>query len=283
MQAETSFDDPVGPGRHGSHSAVRTPESSLESGLRLLSTFVEHGPTLGVSEVARLTGTAKTTAYRRLVGLERAGFILRDGQRYRLSWLLFELGSRSTPSWPRGLRDAVSPWLTYLHLRCRGAVAHIAVLDKGDLLYLDRVSSPASPDVPSAAGMRRSPTSTGLGKALLAFTPIQAVSEVVRSEPASRASETTTARSALTRQLRLARRTGVAIDDGETERGLYCIASPVVRSGEAVCAISVAGSRRDLDGHGFEGLVGRVAQRIAADLSVGARPAPTAREQRPVP
>lgn len=218
-----------------------------------------------------MTGTAKTTAYRRLEMLERSGFVEREGRKYRLSWTLFELGIRSSLSWPGGLREIASPWLTYLHVRCGGAVVHLAVLDRLEVLYLDRISSPSSPDVPTAAGIRQPPACTGLGKALLAFSPHRVVQGVVGRGLPSRTPATVTTADALSAQLRIARRVGFAIDDGEAERGLYCVAAPVVQAGLAVGAISVAGSARDLDGRDVMGLVGRVGRRISIDLATGER------------
>jgi len=241
-------------------------ESSLTAGLRLLSVFADHGPTLGVSQVARITETSKTTAYRRLADLERAGFLERDGVRYRLSWHLFELGTMASTGRSGDLRAAAAPWLTYLHVRSGGDVAHLAVLDGTDVLYLDRVSRPGGPAVGTAVGMRRPATCAGLGKAILAFSPTADVTRTLDTGLPRQTADSVATEHELREQLRRARTTGVATDLGETEPDVVCVASPILHAGAAVGAVSIASTRASLAAGGAPRLVRTVAGRISAEL-----------------
>ena len=155
--------------RRAEKDADATGTASVTKALRLLDVFRSEGPVLGVSELARQAGVAKSTAFRLLALLEDAELVERDGRGYRLSWRLFELGTSVQRRWPSGLREIAAPWLTEVFVRAGGNVVHLAVLDGSDVLYLDRVSSPRSPRVPTAVGMRVPATCTGLGKAMLAF------------------------------------------------------------------------------------------------------------------
>src|SRR6478752_7730681 len=79
--------------------------TSVGKALELLAAFRGTIPELGVSELARRAGMPKSTAFRLLADLERAGFVARSGAKYRLGLSLFELGSRVGFCRPHGLRD----------------------------------------------------------------------------------------------------------------------------------------------------------------------------------
>ena len=55
---------------------------SVTKALQLLDAFRHAGPTLGVSEIARLAGVPKSTAFRLLAYLEQSGFVEREGRDY---------------------------------------------------------------------------------------------------------------------------------------------------------------------------------------------------------
>jgi DNA-binding IclR family transcriptional regulator len=47
---------------------------------------------------------------------------------------------------------------------------HLAVIEEADVVYLEKLPSSASPSTPAVVGGRLPAQSTGVGKALLAFT-----------------------------------------------------------------------------------------------------------------
>ena len=244
--------------------------ASVTKALRLLDVFRSEGPVLGVSELARQAGVAKSTAFRLLALLEDAELVERDGRGYRLSWRLFELGTSVQRRWPSGLREIAAPWLTEVFVRGGGNVVHLAVLDGNDVLYLDKMSSPRSPRVPTAVGSRVPATCTGLGKAMLAFSPGPVVRAVVEEGMERRTAYSITESGRMVSELQRVRKNGVAVDREESTVGITCVAAPVITGAHTIAAVSISGPTTNVDVASYGRLVQWAARRIAIDLGADA-------------
>src|SRR3954464_8896580 len=113
----------------------------------ILETFPALGPELGVSDVSRALGLKKATAHRLRASLLRRGLVAQDRvtRRYRLGMKLWELGSLATSQldWV----DRVKPFLQHL-TDVSGETSHLAVLNDGQVLYVDKVESSRSLRMP---------------------------------------------------------------------------------------------------------------------------------------
>jgi DNA-binding IclR family transcriptional regulator len=208
----------------------------------ILETFATVGPELGVSDVSRALGLKKATAHRLLASLLRRGLVAQDPatRRYRLGMKLWELGSLATSQldWV----DRVKPFLQHL-TDVTGETSHLAVLNDGQVLYVDKVESTRSLRMPSQVGKRLPVHCTGVGKALVAFLPEEVLKGVIARRGMPRmTAHTITETDALFHQLADVRERGFAIDNEEIDEGLTCIAA-VVRdhTSHVVAAISIAG------------------------------------------
>ena len=244
--------------------------ASVTKALRLLDVFRSEGPVLGVSELARQAGVAKSTAFRLLALLEEAELVERDGRGYHLSWRLFELGTSVQRRWPSGLREIAAPWLTEVFVRAGGNVVHLAVLDGTDVLYLDKVSSPRSPRVPTAVGSRVPATYTALGKAILASSPSPVVRAVVEAGMPRLTAYTITESGRMVAELQRIRQSGIAVDREESTLGLTCVAAPIITGAHTIAAVSVSGPTSNFDVTANSRLVRWAARRIAIDLGADA-------------
>jgi len=243
--------------------------TSVSKALRLLNVFCSSGPVLGVSELARKAGIPKSTAFRLLAYLDGASLIEREGTGYRLSWHAFELGSAAQHRWPAGLREISAPWLSEIYVRSRG-VAHLAVLDGADVLYLDKVAGPKSPRVDTAVGRRFPAHCTGLGKAILAFSDPSVIARIVERGLPARTRYSISESSRFVSELRRIRVAGVATDREEGALGVACVAAPILVGSDAVASISVSGQSQNFDWNGNTALVRAAARRIALGLGSGA-------------
>lgn len=208
----------------------------------ILEVFPRLGPELGVSDVSRALGLKKATTHRLLASLLRRGMVAQDpnSRRYRLGIKLWELGSLATSQvdWV----DRVKPYLQHL-TDVSGETTHLAVLNDGQVLYVDKVESSRSFRMPSQVGRRLPVHCTGVGKALVAFLPDEVLKGIVarRGLPKMTA-HTITELSALRRELAEVRDNGYAIDNEEIDDGLTCIAAPIRdHTSHVVAAISLAG------------------------------------------
>ncbi|MFC4943743.1 IclR family transcriptional regulator [Pseudonocardia sp. GCM10023141] len=141
----------------------------------------------------------------------------------------------------RGLRELAAPLMNELREVSRQRV-HLAVLDGAEVLYLEILSGPAGPKLPSRVGGRMPAHATGVGKAMLAHAPRTTVDTVLAAGLPRLTARTIVAPGMLHADLRRIAGRGVAFDGEESAVGLMCAANPVLDAdGMAVAALSVSG------------------------------------------
>ena len=123
-----------------------------------------------MTELAERLGLHKSTVHRFLVNLEAGGLVERNARtaRYRLGLRIFELGGLVLQQ--MNLWDEALPFLEGL-VRESGETGHLAVLDGGEAIYIEKVEARRALRVPSAMGRGYPAHATSLGKALLAGLP----------------------------------------------------------------------------------------------------------------
>jgi IclR family KDG regulon transcriptional repressor len=216
----------------------RTP-TSVQRALQILDCFRTDGPVLGVSQIARLAGLPKSTAFRLLNSLSASGYVNREGAEYRLAWHVFELGSRAAQL-DVGLREAILPWLVELQMKT-GFTVHMGVLQGRDVLYVEKIPGRSGPKTPTYVGARVEVTCTALGKSLLAHASEDARAGVLRSPLPRRTRFSIAEPGRLQRQLQKVRSECLAFDREESTIGLGCISAPLLHDGRAWAAISISG------------------------------------------
>jgi DNA-binding IclR family transcriptional regulator len=239
---------------------------SVLSALELLDCF-EAEEELGVSDLARRIGVAKSTAHRLLTSLCARGFAERDDEsgRYRLGLRLYELGHLAVSR--SDIRNAALPILQELHHRT-GATTHIAIADRGDVLYLERVVGRESLARWREIGRRLPYHQTSSGKVLHAFSPQFAGGRLSGPLPASLEHDTARAGQYQT-ALQKTRQHGYAFSVDEAFQGLTSVAAPVLgHDGRARAAISLVGPTPFMlaDVHNPARLVQHAARKLSMEL-----------------
>jgi DNA-binding IclR family transcriptional regulator len=237
---------------------------SVTKALQLLDAFRHAGPTLGVSEIARLAGVPKSTAFRLLAYLEQSGFVEREGRDYVLGRHLFELGNSVPLCRPRGLRDVAAPHLSQLFVKT-GKVVHLAVLEGTDIVYVEKIYGHDTVPVPTAVGSRMPAACSSLGKAMLAFSDRDTIRRVLEDGLAPRTRYSIAEPARFLQELRRVHRDAVAFDREEVQLGLVCTASPILVDGRAVAAVSVAGQATRFNPAAVANDVRRAAEAISRD------------------
>jgi IclR family transcriptional regulator, KDG regulon repressor len=227
-------------GRKLNPARNRTRLSSVANSLRLIKAFSEDEYEIGISDLAKRLGLAKSTVHRLASTLLEQGMLQQnlDGK-YRLGLALFELGAlvRRKMDFTMEAR----PFLRTLMERT-GETVHLAILDHDSILYIITHESKQALRMGSKVGTRAPVPSTAVGKVLLAFQPEEEAERIIaRGLPAS-APNTIVDAKTLRRELALIRARNYALDDEESETGLRSIAAPIrVYPGSVVAAISIAG------------------------------------------
>lgn len=220
-------------------------------------------------EVALGCGLSRTTAHRLLTTLLTRGYVASAGEgQYRLGPGLLHLSHSLLDRFD--LPAVAKPELREICRLC-DETAYLAILDGGEILYLDRVESSHSIRLRSSVGTRGPLHCTSLGKAILAFLPPDERAALLdRTVLARRTARTITDRAALEAHLCLVRERGFAIDDIENEEGVRCLSAPVFGHDGRVCAaVSVSGPAFRLSTERLVGLsptVMRAADAVSAKL-----------------
>lgn len=223
------------------HSVGRNgePLSMLGRAFTLLGAFRPGDRELSLAELCRRTGMAKPTAHRLLAELASLGAVERTAGGIRLGLRLFELGQLVPRQ--RDLLEVAAPFLADL-LEATRQTVHLGMLDGTDVVYVQKLVGHRGPDIPSRLGGRMPAHCTGVGKALLAFSPPERTDAVIATGLRRRTPRTVVAPGLLRAELAAIRRRGIAEEHEESAAGIACVAAPVLgEDGHAVAAVSITG------------------------------------------
>lgn len=151
-----------------------------------------------------------------------------------------------------------------------GLTVHLAQLDHGQVLYLDKRNATQPIEMFSDAGKIGPAYCTGVGKAMLAYLPQAEQTRVLDQQSFHRFTENTLAgAAALTAELQNIVARGHAYDREEHEPGIICIAVPILSSqGQVLGGMSLTGSTGQMSFTKLDALVPDLhaaAMAIAAD------------------
>ena len=227
----------------------------LDRALALLEVLAQKPGGCGLADVCLHLRLNKSTVHRLLMVLERHRLVDKNPEtgRYRLGLKLFELGSKAVGA--LDLQERVRPHMQRLQ-RETGETINFAILDKGEVLYLDKIDSQSYLRITANVGDRCPAYSTARGKAILASLPGGEAEKVLQSlKLQARTPTTLTSLAAIREELRATRSRGYAIDDEENVQGVRCVAAAVRdHRGNPVAALSIAGPAIRLTKNSIPGL-----------------------------
>lgn len=238
---------------------------ALERGLLILEHLAQSRRGVTLSQLTTRLQLPRSTGHALLLTYQRCGYVQRDKEtgRYRLGSRLHSLANLALAG--HSLRTHCSSFLHRL-MQDSGATVHLAVMEQGEVILIDRVEPHATARLATWVGKRMGLHCTALGKAIIAHLPDEVLDQLVQRQGLIRYNENTISSP---RKLRAAceqvRQLGYAVDDEEEEIGVRCIGAPVYNDkGEVVAAISISGSKTQ-----FEDISAKaeVVKRTAALLS----------------
>lgn len=242
--------------------------------LAVLAAFDGRHRCLSLSQISRRAELSLTTTHRLLGELQCWGALKRrDDGTYVIGRRLWELGLLAPVH--SGLREVAAPYLHDIHATTLATV-HLAVLDDGRALYLDRIYGHSSVPVVSTVGSRLPLHATGVGKVLLAHAPKTVSTEVLDSLKRITA-YTIIQPGRLAHQLEAVRTEGYATTAEEMSLGACSVAVGIHNhDGDVVAAIGVVIPKlgRELGRH--LSVLQVSARSIGRQLGAGFRPAVTA-------
>ncbi|NYI95417.1 IclR family acetate operon transcriptional repressor [Streptomonospora nanhaiensis] len=235
---------------------------SLDRAFALLEIMADAGGEISLSQLAESSGLPLPTIHRIIRTLVGKGYVRQlPSRRYALGPRLIGLGdsaSRMLGTWAR-------PHLTHL-VEELGETANLAMLDGDKVVYVAQVPSQHAMRMFTEVGRRVPAHSAGVGKALLAQLPDrEAMAVLHRAGMPAATDRTITTPDAFAAEITRIRERGYAIDDGEQEVGVRCLAVPV-RGGPAMMAVSISGPEARVSWE-FVTRAAPIVQRAAAELA----------------
>jgi IclR family acetate operon transcriptional repressor len=210
---------------------------SVERALELLDLLAESGGEAGLSDLAERSGLPMPTVHRLIQTLVSKGFATQTvGRRYGLGLRLVRLGDLAMSQ----IGTIAEPLLAQLR-DITGETSNLARLERNEIVYVAQAPSRHSMRMFTEVGRRVLPHCTAVGKAMLATLPPADVEALVAQTglPAMSAN-TITELAVLQTALAKIRKQGYAIDEGEQEIGVRCVAV-TVRETAPMYAVSISG------------------------------------------
>ena len=261
-------------------ASARLGSQTLFRGLDVIDVVAE-GP-IKLGDLAARLGLTRSTTHRlasALADRRYLSFVPHSG--YSLGPKLLELGFRVRDE--LDLPRIAAPHIERLALLTEDTV-HLGILDRGRVLYLDKVPGKRRINISSRIGELQPVTSTGLGKALILDLDEDAWVELFRAERGEAGKPGARRRAEISQQEWLARmrgyvQAGYAFDLEENEEQIRCIAAPVRDvAGRTIAAISVSSAAQYMSDHRLQSLskdVMAAAHRVSEGLGwTGRHPFP---------
>ncbi len=215
---------------------------SASRAMDILDLIAERKELLTITDIGRILGIPKSTAFELIHALVAKGYLEID--KYRLK--TFKLGLKAFQTGIAYLEKTdffreTRPLLEGLMEQSRETV-FLVQETSGKVVYVDKVESTASVKTSSVLGSTNPMHCTGVGKALLAAYRAERVREITDLHGLiAKTPYSITDLGQLLTDLDTTRNRGYAIDNRESELEIFCVAAPVYEmSGNVIAAISVA-------------------------------------------
>ena len=216
---------------------------SLAKSLDVLSCFSSQKPILGVTEIAEKMGVTKSNVHNILSTFTTMGYLdrLPDG-RYQLGLKMLEFAFiiNQNLGYPKSIYDILVETASQT-----GEIVYFGLPYGDRVLYLyvahpiDRMGVLPYRDI---LGETAPLYCTGIGKAILAHMPEEEWLSHIPEERTKYQPNTVTDLDGILEELRITRRRGYSIDNGERDPNIRCVGVPVYNAaGQLVAGVSTSG------------------------------------------
>lgn len=237
----------------GSDDGRASPPRSPHRAMQVIEHLASERDGLTLGALSSALELPKTSLLQLLRALEGSGYVQRHGGVYLLGPASFRMGTLITSNNSAiGASRAVLQHL--LEQSGESVLLGGFTADRKFGVYTERLESPHAIRFAPAVGEQRPLYCTGIGKALLAFSPASEAAEYIRTLKLQRYTKHTLgSKAALAEELARIRQRGVAVSIEEMVEGGAAIAAPVFEAGGGLrgCVVIAAPAAR-LRAHGPE-------------------------------
>ncbi|WP_313692349.1 IclR family transcriptional regulator [Halorarum halobium] len=192
-----------------------------------------------VTDVATHIESSKGGVFKHLKTLQKSGFVIREGNQYRLGLRFLDIGGELRYSHPRS--QTIKEKMKELAEETDETSIY-TVLDDTKTTTLYRETGSRGVSTRTRIGKRLYPHETAAGKSILSQLPRGEVEDIIDDVGLPPITENTiTEKERFIEELDTVRERGYAYNLGESVEGLVAMAVPLVPNGEVMGACSVTG------------------------------------------
>lgn len=226
---------------------------AVENAIDVLEQFEGEKAELGITELSRNLSLHKNNIFRLLATLESRGYIEqnRNNEHYRLGIRALELGKAFLSH--TGLIKVAIDLLEELCHQVN-ETTYLGIMREDQIFYIEDAESTQALRVSSRVGTRLTPLCTAIGKVMLAFFNEDDRDRVIKNNTFERFTDCTIMDlETFSKELEKVRKLGYAVDRGEKDLGVNCVAGPVYNyNDEIVAGISMSGPSTRLTDQAIE-------------------------------
>lgn len=217
---------------------------ALDKTIRICN-YLFNSPGATFSQIQQDLSLPKSSTSSLLNALTVHRILRQEKGRFYLGLKLYEWGNKSLEQFD--IRNIALPVLEKVR-DLTGLTCHLGVLEELSPIYILKLESHHPISIRTWEGKKLPLHSSGVGKALCAWLPVEKIDALLPTEELPRYTETTiTKKSALMEELARIRSRGWAYDNEEDCSGVFCIAAPVFdHNNNVIAAISVSGVQLQL-------------------------------------
>lgn len=199
---------------------------------------------IGITEISKAVQLPKSTVHRIVYSLVNKNYLALSEDKFTLGYRLIAIAGDHLSR--LDIRKVASPFLHNLS-SITSATAHIAIRQGNYAVYIDKIQPYTHICMYSDIGRSIELYCSGLGKALLLGLSEDDLKTYLKVVRFNKFTENTLDREKLIKELSIARKTGVTIDNAEHENGVFCLATPIYDyNNSVIAAISISSSNKSL-------------------------------------
>lgn len=209
--------------------------TSVHKAIRILREFSQNEPELGISQLSRRLGIAKSTVSRLIHILCAENMVVQNPEtrKYHLSLTAFEIGSVVYNEME--LCQIAFPMLKKMLSTVQAAI-QMVTYDNGGIIYLVKLPEHRDGKILNVMGKRVPAHCTASGKVMLAFQDEHEINRVMSHNLKAFTHKTITCPDKLRLELQTIRKRGYAVSHDEFNQGMSSVAVPVFNDYDAIIA-----------------------------------------------
>ncbi|MDI3548310.1 MAG: IclR family transcriptional regulator, acetate operon repressor [Halanaerobiales bacterium] len=214
---------------------------SVVKAMKIFEELAYNGAPLSLSRLSQRVDMNISTVHRLINTLVKLGYVMQNTEGYYcLGMHAYETADIINHNFD--LRELVRPYLEEIQASCN-ETTNLVVLEDNQVVYLDQVESTKMVRMFASVGSKGPAYSTGSGKVLLSYLSKKDLEEYINKTNFIKYTENTIVDpEKLKEELAEIRKRGYALDFEEMEKGVCCVAVPVIgKGGRLLGAISVSG------------------------------------------